>query len=228
MVWDLVVGPGSSADFYTSYWAYGHHFRVSRRDMTKKTTFDCRISQWFNIEGEEKEYIAYVEEIVRLDFDSFETVVIKAKWYNGNHRQGRACTILEDECGHLRIKDVSFLPDNSPSDEPFAFPKDMEQIFYVDDWIHRGWKLAIKVQPRSKKVFYKRFRSDARISGNDSEDLEASTSDNEDAGAPQHQEEHTAHGIPISVEADDSTGEEVYSSDDQNDSESDGQRGVHS
>ena len=54
MVWDLAIGLATTTDFYTSCWAYGRHFRVARQDLTKKTTFDCGISQWFNIDGNKK------------------------------------------------------------------------------------------------------------------------------------------------------------------------------
>jgi hypothetical protein len=118
---------------------------VASQDLTKKTTFDCSISQWFEIEEEQKEYIGYVDAIVRLDFDSFETVLIKAKWYNINHSRERSSTLVEDECGHLRVKVVDFIPDSSTSDEPFVFPKDVEQLFFVDDWLLVGWKLVVKV-----------------------------------------------------------------------------------
>jgi hypothetical protein len=161
MVWDLAVGPSASADLFTAYWAYGRHFRIASRDLSKKTTFDCGISQWFDIDGEEREFNGYVDAIVRLNFDSFETVLIKAKWYNSNHSNERSCMLLEDECGHLRVKVVDFLPDDSPSDEPFAFPKDLDQLFFVDDWLHRGWKLAVKVQPRTSKVCYQSSRPTA-------------------------------------------------------------------
>ena len=133
MVWDLAVGPATNADFFTACWAYGRHFRVASRDLTKKTTFDCGISQWFEIEEEQKEYIGYVDAIVHLDFDSFKTVLIKAKWYNIHHSRGRSSTLVEDVCGHLRVKVVDFIPDSSASDEPFVFPKDVEQLFFVDD-----------------------------------------------------------------------------------------------
>jgi hypothetical protein len=62
---------------------------------------------------------------------------------------------LEDECGYLQVK-MDFLPDTSATDELFAFLKDVEQIFFVDDWIHNGWKLAIKVQPRAARACYTR------------------------------------------------------------------------
>ena len=156
MVWDLAVGPAANANFFTACWAYGCYFRVASRDLTKKTTFDYGISQWFEIEEEQKEYIGYVVAIVRLDFDSFETVFIKAKWYNIHHSRGRSSTLVEDECRHLRVKVVDFIPDSFALDEPFVFSKDVEQLFFVDDWIHAGWKLVVKVEARGCRVCYQR------------------------------------------------------------------------
>jgi hypothetical protein len=209
MIWDLAVGPSASADFFTACWVYGRHFRVASRDLNKKTTFDCSISQWFEIEGEQKEFIGYIDAIVRLDFDSFEIVLIKAKWYNSNHSQGRSCTLLEDECGHLRVKMVDFLPDTSAIDEPFAFPKDVEQFFFVDDWIHNGWKLAIKVQLRVAKVYYTRSPRSSIEDTAKSESSGEEGSDPNAAGDTAGSNEQAGCSRPVSTEADDSAGKDV-------------------
>ena len=202
MVWDLAVGPSATGDFYTACWAYGRHFRVSSRDLNKKTTFDCGISQMFLIDGQQKEYVGYVESIVRLNFDSFETVLLKARWFDSVHGTGRNATLVEDECGHLRVKQVNFASDTSPLDEPFAFPKDVEQLFFVKDKIHKGWLLAVKVNARTMRVAYCKSNSGREESAVQTED------DGGDACFTVEQSD-SRHGRRISTEADDSAGEHV-------------------
>jgi hypothetical protein len=143
-VWDLVMGPSTTADFYTLCWAYGKHFRVASQDVNKKTTFDYDISQMFLINGEYKEYVEYVNAIVRLDFDTFEMVLIKAEWYDSVHGSGKNAMLVEDENGHLRMKELNLASDSSPLDEPFAFPKDVEQLYFVKDKLHKRWLLSVK------------------------------------------------------------------------------------
>ena len=202
MVWDLAVGPSATADFYTACWAYGQHFHVNSCDLNKKTTFDCGISQMFLIDGQHKEYVGYVEAIVRLNFDSFETVLMKAQWFDSVYGTGRNATLEEDECGHLRVKEVNFASDTSPLNEPFAFPKDVEQLFFVKDKIHKGWLLAVKVNARSMRVSYCKSNSGCEESALESEN------NIEDACLPGDQS-NSRHGQRISTEADDSAGEHV-------------------
>jgi hypothetical protein len=202
MVWDLAVGSSATADYYTLCWAYGKHFRVASRDVKKKTTFDCGISQMFVIDGEHKEYVGYVDAIVRLDFNTFETVLIKAQWYDSVHGNGRNATLVEDESGHLRVKEVNFASDNSPLDEPFAFPKDVEQLYFVKDKLHKGWLLGIKGNARSTRISYRKScHSNGEFSGvhenaiDDACIVECSSS--------------PRRGVRVSTEADDSAGEDI-------------------
>lgn len=61
-------------------------------------------------------------------------------------------------------------------DEPFVFPKDVDQVFYVDDNINVGWKLVVKVNPRSNLVIYKRAGGN---SGDAVDDEAVAVEDNE-------------------------------------------------
>jgi hypothetical protein len=45
---------------------------------------------------------------------------------------------VEDESGHLMVKEINFISDNSPLYEPFAFPKEMKQLYFVKDKMHKG------------------------------------------------------------------------------------------
>jgi hypothetical protein len=156
----------------------------------------------FLIDGQHREYVGYVEAIVRLNFDSFETVLLKARWFDSVHGTGRNATLVEDECGHLRVKEVNFVSDTSPLDEPFAFPKDVEQLFFVKDKIHKGWLLAVKINARSMRVSYCKSNSGCEESALESKN------DGEDACLPGDQS-NSRCGHRISTEADDSAGEHV-------------------
>ena len=97
---DIAVGPGERADFYSMCWAFGRHFRILSRDLNKKSTIDSGLSAWYEVEGNKTEYYGYVESIVRLSFDSFETVLFKVRFWDSVIRQhGPNATVLIDECG---------------------------------------------------------------------------------------------------------------------------------
>jgi hypothetical protein len=175
---------------------------VASRDVNKKTTLDRGILQMFVINGQHRKYVGYVESIIRLNFDSFETILFKAQWYASVHKPGRNATLVEDECGHLRVKEVNFAPDSSPLDKPFAFPKDVEQLYFVKDKIHKGWLLAVKVNARSIRVSYQKSRD---VCGESAASFES----DEDDDIPLDRPSVSRRGVPVSMEADDSAGEHV-------------------
>lgn len=119
---------------------------------------DSGLSSWFEVEGNETEYYGYVDSIIRLSFDSLETVFFKGEFWDSIIRHhGPNATVLVDECRLPRVKTTVVLSDEKPEDEPFVFPKDVTQVFYVDYPINEGWKVIVKVDPRSNLVVYKRF-----------------------------------------------------------------------
>lgn len=196
---DIAIGPRVKAEFFSAMWAYGRHFRIMERDMNKKSTFDCGISSMYDEDGEGTEYLGYVDNIIRVHFESFDTVLIKEKWYNSIIRRGAGGTLVEDECGVVRIKAGRFMSESASTDEPLVFPKDVAQVFYVEDTINRGWKLVVHVDTRSKRVFYCRSRE----LGGSSDGEDAYESSSEEERGPQHRGDTL-----IAVEADDAAGED--------------------
>lgn len=213
MAFDIAIGPTVKAEFFSAMWAYGRHFRIMDRDMHKKTTFDCGISSMYDEDGEGTEYVGYVDSIIRVHFDSFDTVLIKGKWYNSIIRRGSSGTLVKDECGVVRIKVGRFMSESSVTDEPLVFPKDVSQVFYVEDSINRGWKLVVHVNTRSKRVFYKREREYDGESEEDEVPEQPDVLAEEDSTATRRGE------TLISVEADDAAGEDEVDSEGESDSE---------
>jgi hypothetical protein len=160
---DMAVGPMKEAHFFSHMWAYGRHFRVMSRDLDKKTTMDCGIAcVYSDARGVGTEYTGYVEHIIQVFFSPIvSSVVIKGKWWNSVIRQrGPNGTLMVDECRFPRIKAGPFMSDSSIANEPLAFPKDCDQVFYVDDVLNPGWKLFVKVNPRSVRSSYSREQHD--------------------------------------------------------------------
>jgi hypothetical protein len=156
---DVAIGPMKEAHFFSHVWAYGRHFRIMGRDLDKKTTMGSGISCIYSdSKGIGKEFVGYVEHIIRIFFSpTISSVVIKGKWWDSIVRQrGPNGTLVVDECGFFRVKAGPFMPDGSIVDEPLAFPKDLNQVFLVDDIINVGWKLFVNVNPRSVRCTYQR------------------------------------------------------------------------
>lgn len=212
MVLGIALGPGEKGHFYTMYWAYGGHFRIMARDMNKKTTFDCGVSPVYEVEGQKTEFYGYVDTIVRLNFDSFNTVLFKCQFWDSIIRQrGSNATVLEDECGFDRVKARNFLRASAMDDDPFIFPKDVSQLFYVNDPINQGWKLAVKVQHRSNLVVYKKAAVDCANSGEETLASPSRGTVARGSGEPSAQiHQRLMHRSElVAVEADDDAGERV-------------------
>lgn len=83
MFLDIVLGRGDKGHFYTMCWAYRGQFRIITRDMNKKTTFDCGVSAVHeDLEGQKTKFYGYVDTIVKLNFDRFETLLLKCQFWD--------------------------------------------------------------------------------------------------------------------------------------------------
>lgn len=121
----------------------------------------------FDEGGVSTEYFGLLDTIVKISYHSFEKVLFHWKWYKTEGKPGGWQTVCEDECGALCVKFVRPMSDKMSSDEPFADPKEVEQVFFVDDKINRGWKLVVHAEPRGKRVFYKRAQGESSASEDD-------------------------------------------------------------
>ena len=92
------------------------------------------------------------------------------------------------------MKTTVVLSDEKPEDEPFVFPKDVTQVFFVDDPIYIGWKLVVKVDPRSNLVVYKR-----RAEISEAPDQETASGSGGSGGGPDPETERTPAGRGKSV-----------------------------
>lgn len=90
------------------------------------------------------QYYGFLQCIVRVEFDSFETVLFGREWYDTIVKRGKNGTLVEDECGFNRIKIGHFFPIHRATNEPFIFPKDVIEVFYMKDVINPGWEIAIE------------------------------------------------------------------------------------
>ena len=84
-------------------WAYGHHFHTKDVDYGHLTQ-ECGVEVKFdqsncanhhdeNLTGGELGYIGKIQEIVKVDFSSFQCVIFRWRWwdtFNRNNVKGRS------------------------------------------------------------------------------------------------------------------------------------------
>jgi hypothetical protein len=98
-----------------------------------------------------------LEEILVVSYDAhskFEEYVFKCKWFKLN-LAGANRTVVQDECGHTRLKTsaTSYQPSHWQTSEPFTFPSHVEQCFYLPyPPDPEEWSLVITYVPRSHSI----------------------------------------------------------------------------
>ncbi len=108
-------------------------------------------------EGEEPsttEYFGRIQNIVQLHFTSCTVTLLKGLWYDSKSIRRSAPNMIIDECGFPRVRTRTYLPSHLVCHEPFVYPHECDQVFFVEDQINPGWSLVKKVDPRSKPVVY--------------------------------------------------------------------------
>ena len=157
-VLNLTLPPSCDAKSYRSMYAYGNHIRVRSAEVDLSTsdsgvaaTFAqaCRASRKDrNHTIANVEYVGWVEEIIGVDYGKFELLLLYCKWVQATWNGPRA-TMKRDEYGFTLVRFEHTIPYSSDS---FAFPLHAQQVFFVDDVAHPGWKVVLRKQPRSARV----------------------------------------------------------------------------
>jgi hypothetical protein len=147
-------------------WSKGRHFRIASRDEGKSTA-DSFISAYFHVGLPEKqEFIGQINQIMRLNYDSVKVVVLKCKWYDNNVKPWKESTsLVEDECGIMRVLAKAFLKDHLWRHEPFVFPTDCNQVFLIPDRLHRHWQLVVDTEVRRERPTLPSFIAPVIIPG---------------------------------------------------------------
>jgi hypothetical protein len=154
----LMIPPSRDAKSYRSMYAYGNHIRVRAAEVDLNTcdsgvaaTFSqaCRASRNDrNMRTANLEYIGWVDEILGVDYGKFELVVLYCSWVQANVFGARA-TMKRNEYGFTVIKFDRRIPYSADS---FAFPIQVQQVFFVDEVDNAEWKVVLRKEPRGMRV----------------------------------------------------------------------------
>lgn len=150
--------PSQIAMRYRSMSSYGYHYRVRSSEEHMKTmdsgiaaTFlrECR----FGLRDRNPviapvEYVGHLEEIIELDYATFRPVVLIGTWVKANYR-GATATVKKDSLGFTIANFAQTIPFGRDS---FAFPLQVEQVFFCECAEAPGWKVVVQTEPRGKRV----------------------------------------------------------------------------
>jgi len=131
-------------------WAYGRYFRVNEIDHNYKRC-DSGVAGRFE-EGDTKiDYIGLLVDILEVQYMSLgegknnKVILFLVEWYKNNVRF--------DECLFHAIDTSRTYEMNSPGDQPFIFPKDVEKVFFAVDRYEENWYFVLQDRPKTFNVF---------------------------------------------------------------------------
>jgi hypothetical protein len=142
---------------FPSIWAYGHHFCTKYVDDGHITRY-CGVEFKFNqsihashcdqnlIEGM-LGYIGKIQEIMQVDFSSFQCVIFCFKWYDTFDWRN-----LKDNHDSVIIC-INFKKMWIESKEPYVFPKHCNQVFFYPYMFDGDWWFVLRHDSRSKHHF---------------------------------------------------------------------------
>jgi hypothetical protein len=136
--------------------AYGNHYRVRDEHTPDTVSYDCGLISVFEHRDEDMGrgwmkmgYVGELTDIWLLDYGEISTPVIllKGAWV----RQvwgGPRPAMRKDSDGLLQANFRQLLDE---WDEPFVFPSQVEQAFFVNVEESSGWRVVCHAQPRGRR-----------------------------------------------------------------------------
>ena len=158
MAIDLAFPPDSHILTFRSCYAYGYHFRAAESDTAEGfRTYDCGIAltctqacRSSRADGNAVEatlsYVGILREILQLMYQQTPVVLFRGSWVPPNE-QGNA-TMKRDRYGFWM---ANFRRRQRSNQQPYVFPAQVKQVFFVDDPVEDGWKVVLQSNCRSAR-----------------------------------------------------------------------------
>ena len=122
-------------------WAYGHYFRtenVDARNITQDYGVEVELDQSSRSSHRDQQlvrgmlgYVGKVQDIVELDFSSFQCVIFRCKWQDTFDRNN------VKEYRDSRLICINSRKKWDEAKEPCVFPKHYIQVFFYPDVLDR-------------------------------------------------------------------------------------------
>ena len=138
-------------------WEYRNHFCIEDVDDVRVTQ-SCGVEVEFsksrhvihhdqNLIGGMLGYVKNIQEIIRVDFSSFQCVIFRCRWWDTFDRNN----VKEDrDIGLICIKSIKMWDE---SKDIYVFPKHYNQVLFYPIVLDKDWSFILRQNPRSKHLF---------------------------------------------------------------------------
>jgi hypothetical protein len=150
--------PSMEAMAFRSMKAHGMHIRVRSAEEDKSTSDSSVTATYMQpARGTEDdanprfvpvEYVGWVDEILELNYSGHCVIVLLCSWVKAKFG-GPTGTVKRDDYGFTLAK----VPQGHTlvGPESFAFPINVQQVFYSADEVDTNWKVVCRVDVRSRR-----------------------------------------------------------------------------
>jgi hypothetical protein len=129
-------------------WTYGAYFRCEEEESSSHGTYDSGVALDETETSANGIDVGTLRKIFMVPFGTFTTVVMKISWIK-NIDQGRH-TIKEDSSGFWTLL---FSAREEPGRRnPFLFPTNATQVFFMLDQQDPNWRCVIRHEPRGRRI----------------------------------------------------------------------------
>ena len=159
MAVDLAFPPDSHILTFRSCIAFGYHYRAAESDTAEGfRTYDCGIALTCtqacrssradgNVVEATLSYVGILREILQLMYQQTPVILFRGSWVPPNEH-GNA-TLKRDRYGFWM---ANFRRRQRANQQPYVFPAQVKQVFFVDDPVEDGWKVVLQSNCRGARV----------------------------------------------------------------------------
>lgn len=143
---ELHCPPSDVALSYKAMWAYGSHFRCTSEVGDSSVSFDSGIAS-IGITSSPLD-VGILKDILLISYGKLNCVLMQGDWIKPTE-QGRAA-IRKDRLGFWSV--LYNARDRGSQVNPFVFPCNVSQVFFMDDGVSENWKTVLRHEPRSRRM----------------------------------------------------------------------------
>ena len=140
--------PSSHALAYDAMWAYGSHFRCCpEEEGPTHVAFDCGIAALTPESVSTSIDVGILKSIILVCYGTLKCVVMKGEWIPPMHEGRRS--VKKDTYGFWTVR---FRARYGANQNPYVFPLNVSQVFFIPDAADAEWKVVLRADPRSKRI----------------------------------------------------------------------------